>query len=87
MQTVFDKIIPEHCEKLFFTNRVTELKKLQEKNTQHMFNIATTQLRKYPIIIYKQKSEHLLSDLIEKKQELLPTEIKSIIWQITKIML
>lgn len=87
MQTVFDKIIPEHCEKVFFTNRVTELKKLQEKNTQHMFNIATTQLRKYPIIIYKQKSEYLLSDLIEKKQELLPTEIKSIIWQITKIML
>lgn len=56
MQTVYDKIIPEHCEKLFFTTRVTELRKLQEKNTQHMFNIATTQLRKYPIIIYKQKS-------------------------------
>ena len=52
-----------------------------------MFNISTTQLRKYPIIIYKQKSEHLLSDLIENKQELLPTEIKSIIWQITKFML
>lgn len=65
MQTVYDKIIVEHCDKSFFTNRVSELKNLQEKQCNHFFQIATSQLRKYPIIIYKNKPEHLLSDLIK----------------------
>jgi hypothetical protein len=42
---------------------------------------------KFPMITYREKDVFSLQDLITNSTELLPSELKSIIWQVTKLMI
>jgi hypothetical protein len=53
-----------------------------------MFPIEKAQFADFPIICYDHKPKvSTLADLLRHGIELLPTEIKSIVWQLTKFML
>ena len=52
-----------------------------------MFAIKFAAIGEHPLYIYREADLFNLHQLIEDKVELLPSEIKCIIWQITKLML
>ena len=52
-----------------------------------MFAIKFAAIGEHPLYIYREADLFNLHQLIEEKVELLPSEIKCIIWQITKLML
>ena len=52
-----------------------------------MFAIKFAAIGDHPLFIYREADLFNLNQLIEDRVELLPSEIKCIIWQITKFML